>query len=122
MDAFYRTRCMVPDLQYALTLLTTVVSRPTADRAVVGAGRKSLSSDLALPFVAGRDDIRVVGLSAEHGILELSESARSLKIGDRLELVPGYADTSVVLHDELYGFRDGRLEVVWPIEARGKLR
>ncbi|HVU87422.1 MAG TPA: DSD1 family PLP-dependent enzyme [Pirellulales bacterium] len=122
MDAFYRKRCRIPDLQYALTVLTTVVSRPAPERAIIDAGRKSLSMELTMPLVAGRDDIRVKGLSAEHGTLELGPTARDLKIGDRLELIPGYADLTTVFHDELYGFRDGRLEVVWPIEARGKLR
>ena len=122
MDAFYRMRCQVPDLQYVLTLLVTIVSRPTPNRAIIDTGRKSLSMELAMPLVAGRDDIRVVSLSAEHGTLELGATARDLRIGDRLELVPGYADLTTVFHDELYGFRDGRLEVVWPIEARGKLR
>ena len=78
--------------------------------------------ELAMPLVAGRDDIRVKGLSAEHGTLELDDSARDLKIGDRLELIPGYADLTTVFHDEMYGFRDDRLDVIWPIEARGKLR
>jgi len=122
MDAFYRTRCRIPDLQYALTLLTTIVSRPAPDRAIIDAGRKSLNMELSLPLVAGRDDIRVKSLSAEHGTLELGPTARDLKIGDRLELIPGYADLTVALHDELYAFRNGRLEVVWAIEARGKLR
>ncbi|MEK6234395.1 MAG: alanine racemase [Planctomycetales bacterium] len=43
MDAHYRHNCQVPDLQYALTVLTTIVSRPTPDRAVIDAGRKTLS-------------------------------------------------------------------------------
>jgi len=122
MDAFYRTRCQITNLQYALTVLTTVVSRPAPDRAIIDAGRKSLSMELAMPLVAGRDDIRVKGLSAEHGTLELEPSARDLKIGDRLELIPGYADLTTVFHEEFYAFRDGRLEAIWPIEARGKLR
>ncbi len=122
MDAFYRNRCRIPDLQYALTVLTTVVSRPAPDRAIIDAGRKSLSMELSMPLVAGRDDIRVKGLSAEHGTLELGPTARDLKIGDRLELIPGYADLTTVFHEEIYAFRDGRLEVIWPIEARGKLR
>ncbi len=122
MDVFYRTRCRILDLQYALTVLTTVVSRPAPDRAIIDAGKKSLSTELAMPVVAGRSDIRIRGLSAEHGTLELGHTARDLRIGDRLELVPGYADLTTVFHEEMYGFRDGRIEVIWPIEARGKLR
>ncbi|HEY4310403.1 MAG TPA: DSD1 family PLP-dependent enzyme [Pirellulales bacterium] len=122
MDAFYRNRCQISDLAYAMTVLTTIVSRPTPDRAIIDAGRKSLSMELSMPIVAGRDDIRVKGLSAEHGTLELGPTARDLRIGDRLELIPGYADLTTVFHEEIYGLRDDRVEVVWPIEARGKLR
>ncbi|MBI2823194.1 MAG: DSD1 family PLP-dependent enzyme [Planctomycetia bacterium] len=122
MDAYYRNRCKVPDLQYAMTVLATVVSRPAADRAIIDAGRKTLNPELAMPLVAGYDDARVVSLSAEHGALELGPQSRGLRVGDRVELVPGYSDLTTVLHDEMHGFRDGRLEVVWPIEARGKLR
>ena len=42
--------------------------------------------------------------------------------GDKVELVVGYGDFTTVLHDEFYGFRNDRLEVVWPILARGKLQ
>jgi len=122
MDVYYRTRCQVPDLRYALTVLTTIISRPTSERAIIDSGRKTLSMELQMPEVAGREDIRVMGLNAEHGILELATSAQNLKIGDRLELVPGYGDLTCVMHDNLYGFRKGRLEVIWPIAARGKLQ
>jgi len=39
-----------------------------------------------------------------------------------VEFVSGYCDSTVCLHDELYGVRAGRLEVIWPILGRGKLR
>ena len=41
---------------------------------------------------------RVVSLSAEHGTLSLDPSAQDLKIGQRLELIPGYADLTTMLH------------------------
>ncbi len=122
MDAFYRKKCQVPDLGNALTIPVTVVSRPTPERAIIDAGRKTLNVEVETPLVLGRDDITVKRLSAEHGELELAPSAQGLKIGDRLSLVPGYADLTVVLHDKFHCFRDGRLEAVWPIEARGMLQ
>ncbi len=122
MDAYYRRRCMVAEFDFALKLLTTVVSRPARDRAIIDAGRKSQNAEVEKPFVHGREDIHVARLSAEHGWLELDPSAQDLRIGDRLELIPGYGDFTTVLHDELYGVRSGRLEVIWPILARGKIR
>lgn len=121
MDAFYRQKCGVPDLGYALTVLATVVSRPRPESAIIDAGRKTMNGENQPPMLLGRDDIRVVRLSAEHGELELAPSAQGLKIGDRLEIVPGYADMTTVLHDDFVCLRGGRVVEVWPIEGRGKL-
>lgn len=121
MDAYYRHKCQVPELNFALTVVATIVSRPAPGRAIIDAGRKTMHGDFQPPQVVGRDDLRIVRLSAEHGELALDPSAQHLKIGDRLELVPGYADLTTVLHDQFYCFRGGRLVDIWPIEARGKL-
>jgi D-serine deaminase-like pyridoxal phosphate-dependent protein len=121
MDAYYRHKCNVPDFDFALTVVVTVVSRPTPERAIIDAGRKTMHGDFQPPFVVGRPDIRVGRLSAEHGELELQSSARNLRIGDRLEIVPGYADLTTVLHNAYHCFRGGKLVDIWPIEGRGKL-
>lgn len=122
MDPYYRVKCQVKDLDYALTVLASVVSRPTLERAVLDSGRKTLNPDVAMPVVAGHDDAEVKRLSAEHCELRLGPGSQHLKIGDKVELVVGYGDFTTVLHDEFYGFRGDRLEVVWPILGRGKLQ
>ena len=122
MDAFYRHKCNVQEFQYALTILTTIVSRPAPDRAIIDAGRKTMNAEVHMPHVLGREDIHIVSLSAEHGKLQLDESARNLNIGDRLELIPGYGDLTTVLHDRFYACRGDRVEAVWPLTARGKLQ
>ena len=43
-------------------------------------------------------------------------------VGDKQEFVVGYSDTTVNLHDELVGTRNGKVEVVWSILGRGKLK
>ncbi|MBL9091773.1 MAG: DSD1 family PLP-dependent enzyme [Planctomycetaceae bacterium] len=121
MDHFYRHKCRVPDLQYALTVPVTIVSRPTPSRAIIDAGRKTLNVEVCTPEVLGRDDIAVKRLSAEHGELELAPSAQNLKVGDRLTIVPGYADLTVALHDKFYCVRGGKLVDIWPVEARGRV-
>jgi D-serine deaminase-like pyridoxal phosphate-dependent protein len=121
MDPFYRNDCQVADLEYALTVLATVVSRPTLERAVLDSGRKTMNPDVALPVVVGYPDAKIKRLSAEHCELDLGPGAQDLKIGDKVELVVGYGDFTTVLHDEFHGFRGNRLEVVWPILGRGKL-
>lgn len=121
-DAFYRYVCRVPQFEYALTVLTTVVGRPAPDRAIIDAGRKTVNQELHKPLVRDREDITVESLSAEHGKLRLAPSAQDLRIGDRLELIPGYGDLTTVLHDRFYAFRGDRLEAVWPLEGRGRVQ
>ena len=122
MDEFYRQRCQVRDLQFALTVMTTVVSRPAPDRAIIDAGRKTLNMELVMPTVRDRPGIEVVSLSAEHGTLRLAPEAQDLAIGDRLELIPGYGDLTTVLHDAFHAFRGEHLGAIWPLDARGKLQ
>lgn len=121
-DPFYLQGCNVSGLDSALTVLATVVSRPTLDRAVLDSGRKTLNPDVQLPIVKGWPDATVKRLSAEHCELTLGPQSQNLKIGDKVELIVGYADFTTPLHDHFYGFRDERLEVVWPILGRGKLQ
>jgi len=121
MDAFYRYQCHLENFRFALTILVTVVSRPAPDRAIIDAGRKTMNMEIAMPLVMGRDDITVDRLSAEHGILKLGPAARDLKIGDRLELIPGYGDLTTVLHNQFFVLQDDKLVDIWPLTARGKL-
>ncbi len=120
MDLFYRNKCQVAAQEFALTVLATVTSRPAPDRAVIDAGRKTMNLELYMPEVRGRSDLKLRSLSAEHGVLEVL-SGPGPAIGDRIELIPGYGDFTTVLHDRMYGFRAGRLEVIWPLDARGRL-
>lgn len=115
MDVFYLEDCGVIGLENALTLLTTVVARPTPERAIVDAGRKALNVEIAMPRVCARPGVAFERMSAEHGQLSVSAGAAPLMIGDRLEVVPGYADLTVFLHDRFYGFRDGRLTEILSI-------
>jgi D-serine deaminase-like pyridoxal phosphate-dependent protein len=110
------------DREYALTVLSTVTSRPTPTRIVTDAGRKTMQRDIAIPKPKDLAGVISVGLSAEHGQIELDAPNDDITVGDTLEWIVGYGDTTICLHDELYGTRGGRVEVVWPILARGKLR
>lgn len=115
MDVFYRDHCGVTGLDDALTLVTTVVGRPAPTRAIVDAGRKALNVEIAMPRVRERPGVEFERMSAEHGQLRIEPGAAPLAVGDRLDVVPGYADLTVVLHDRFYGFRGGQLVEVLPI-------
>ena len=121
-DPMYRNHMGVEGHDYALTVLATVASRPTLDRAVLDSGRKTVNPDAHMPILKGYPDAEVTALSAEHCAVKLGPESQDLKIGDKVELIVGYADFTTVLHDHFYAFRDEHLEAVWSIAGRGKLQ
>ncbi len=121
-DPFYLQQCGLAGHDSALTVLATVVSRPSLTRAVLDSGKKTLYADLQLPVVKDFPDAKVQSLSAEHCLVELGPESQDWTIGDKVELFVGYADLTTVLHDRFYGIRDGIVETVWPILGRGKLQ
>jgi 3-hydroxy-D-aspartate aldolase len=110
------------DFAHSLFVLATVMSVPAPDRAIVDAGLKSYSAEKGPPWVHGRDDIQVTGVSDEHGRLQLGSAAERLCIGDKVLLIPGHCDPTINLHDWYVGVRGGRVEALWPITARGASR
>jgi D-serine deaminase-like pyridoxal phosphate-dependent protein len=119
-DMHYRTHYHV-DFPFALTVLATVTSRPTPARIVLDAGKKTMSGDAAMPEPIGLPATKAVKLSAEHSTIELDLPSERPKIGDRVEFVVGYSDTTVHLHEQMIGMRNGRVEAVWRIAGRGKI-
>ena len=102
----------------ALFILTSVMSHAKADKAIVDAGLKAQSVDSGLPVIFGRTDVTYVKCSDEHGVID--DPAGVLKVNDKLRLVPGHCDPTCNVHDWYVGVRGGKVEVVWPVSARGK--
>ncbi|MFN4155504.1 MAG: 3-hydroxy-D-aspartate aldolase BhcC [Paracoccaceae bacterium] len=102
----------------ALFILTSVMSHAKADKAIVDAGLKAQSVDSGLPVIFGRTDVKYVKCSDEHGVVD--DPAGVLKVNDKLRLVPGHCDPTCNVHDWYVGVRGGKVEVVWPVSARGK--
>ena len=102
----------------ALFILTSVMSHAKSDKAIVDAGLKAQSVDSGLPVVFGRTDVKYVKCSDEHGVVE--DLGSVLKVNDKLRLVPGHCDPTCNVHDWYVGVRGGKVEVVWPVSARGK--
>jgi D-serine deaminase-like pyridoxal phosphate-dependent protein len=119
MDTTYR-KLKGLDFGLALSLLTTVISRPTKDRVVVDAGMKAITREFGMPEVKGIRDLELQKLSEEHGTLKSTASEQRPKIGDKIELYPSHCCTTVNLHDIAYGVRKGRVESTWRIEGRGR--
>jgi len=108
----------------ALTVHTTVISAPTDDRVVVDAGSKTISMDIdgRQPLPKNRDDLEYYRYSEEHGYVDTGDCNEQLAVGDRLELIIPHVCTTVNLHDTIVGVRDGRVEAVWEVAGRGKVR
>jgi 3-hydroxy-D-aspartate aldolase len=102
----------------ALFILTSVMSHAKADKAIVDAGLKAQSVDSGLPVIFGRDDVEYVKCSDEHGVVADPDGV--LKVNDTLRLVPGHCDPTCNVHDWYVGVRNGRVEALWPVSARGK--
>lgn len=102
----------------ALFILTSVMSHAKADKAICDAGLKAQSVDSGLPFIYGRDDVKYIKCSDEHGVIE--DIAGVLKINEKLRLVPGHCDPTCNVHDWYVGVRNGKVETLWPVSARGK--
>ncbi len=102
----------------ALFILTSVMSHAKADKAICDAGLKAQSVDSGLPFIFGRDDVKYIKCSDEHGVIDDPKAV--LKINEKLRLVPGHCDPTCNVHDWYVGVRNGVVEVVWPVSARGK--
>jgi D-serine deaminase-like pyridoxal phosphate-dependent protein len=119
MDARYSAQMGDEPFGPALGLLTTCISRPAADRAVVDAGQKTVSVDYGAPPVKGRPGLTYVAGRGgdEHGVVLCAGD--DLRPGERVELYPSHGCTTFNLHNWLYGVRGGYVEVVWNIAARG---
>ncbi len=102
----------------ALFILTSVMSHAKPHLAVVDAGLKAQSVDSGLPFVYGRSDVKYIKCSDEHGVVE--DNGGVLKINEKLRLVPGHCDPTCNVHDWYVGVRNGKVETLWPVSARGK--
>lgn len=106
------------DFEQAITVLTTVISRPEKGRAVTDAGKKSLSTDEGLP-VSKVPGIVVSKLNEEHGHLAIENPDHDLSIGDKIEIIPSHGCTTILLFDRYVIIRNDYVESVIEIHARG---
>ncbi|MCE8522034.1 DSD1 family PLP-dependent enzyme [Ruegeria pomeroyi] len=102
----------------AFFILTSVMSHAKPDKAICDAGLKAQSVDSGLPFIYGRDDVEYVKCSDEHGVI--ADPKGVLKVNEKLKLVPGHCDPTANVHDWYVGVRNGKVECVWPVSARGR--
>ncbi len=121
MDAMHRAHR--PQFANAARVMSCVTSLPEAGNVITDAGRKAIGADRGDPHVDGLRGARVRSLSAEHGGVDVDPTADlGLRLGDRVWFVPWDVAACVNLHDYIHAVRDGRLEAVWELPARGRYR
>jgi len=112
--------------QCAMRVRATVVSRPTDDRGVLDAGSKVLTSDLyhmkGYGHVMEYPEAHVAHLSEEHAVVDFSGCAERPRVGEVVSVVPNHCCVVTNMVDEVYGVRNGVVETVWPVAARGRVR
>jgi D-serine deaminase-like pyridoxal phosphate-dependent protein len=106
------------EFEHSLFVLATVMSVPAPDRVIVDAGLKSFSMEKGPPWVHGRPGLEAYGVSDEHARIRVA-GVPAPGLGERLMLIPGHCDPTINLHDWYVGIRNGRVEALWPIAARG---
>jgi 3-hydroxy-D-aspartate aldolase len=109
------------DFDCALTVLATVISRPIPERVVVNTGWKAITQEFGMPSLKDNEDSKLYHMSEEHAMIRVDPTSK-IDVGDKLELIPSHCCTTVNLHDQYYGVRKGKVEVIWPVLARGKFQ
>jgi D-serine deaminase-like pyridoxal phosphate-dependent protein len=112
---------LLTDFDMALTVAATVVSVPTADRAMVDAGLKAFSTDKPFPPVAvERPGVSYEFAGDEHGRLTVTDPSRAPRLAERIEFFPPHCDPTFNLYDRVYVVRGQDVDSVWEISARGR--
>lgn len=112
----------------AMRVLMTVVSRPTAERAILDGGSKTLSADRLLRredsygTILEYPDATIYAYSEEHANVGLSRCTRKPAIGERVTVIPNHCCVVSNLHDEIVAVRGGEVEHTWRVQARGLVR
>jgi D-serine deaminase-like pyridoxal phosphate-dependent protein len=109
------------EFEMALTVIATVVSVPTGERAMVDAGLKAFSTDKPFPpEPVERPGIEYGFAGDEHGRLTVVDRQRPVRLGERIEFFPPHCDPTFNLYDRVWCVRGGKVEAVWDIAARGR--
>lgn len=110
----------------AMRIVATVVSRPTPDRAIIDGGSKTFTNDPTSEggygYFPDYPEAVTYAQSEEHGHVDLSKCARKPEIGERVQVIVNHACGTTNLHNEVVAHRQGRVEAIWPVAARGLLR
>jgi D-serine deaminase-like pyridoxal phosphate-dependent protein len=110
----------------AETVLATVVSTPTPERALIDAGSKALTSDLlgleGYGVVRELNDALVYNVNEEHGYLDISKSSKKPKVGEQIKIIMNHTCPVNNLFDKVMFVRGNEVLGSVPVDARGKVQ
>ncbi|MGQ9907338.1 MAG: alanine racemase [Candidatus Flexifilum sp.] len=112
----------------AMAVRSTVVSRPNDDRGILDAGSKTLTPetiDGGYGYLVEYPQARIYRLNEEHAYVDFSACPDRPDVGDIVHIIPVHTCVTTNMHDQIYGvrggWRDGAVEQIWPVAARGKV-
>jgi D-serine deaminase-like pyridoxal phosphate-dependent protein len=111
----------------AMSVLVTVVTDACPGVVTVDGGSKTFTNDNVARDVSNGycleyPRLTLARMNEEHGIVALNDSPTRPKVGEKVRIIPNHACGTTNLHDIVAGHRNGRVEVIWPISARGTIR
>lgn len=115
----------------AATVLTTVISLPTDERVITDVGAKGLtaqtrnkgfSATKGLGLIKGKPDVSLFKVFDEHAIIYNKEFHDSVKVGEKIEIIPNHICPVVNLHEVAYVISNGEIVDEIFIDCRGKLK
>lgn len=110
------------DFLPSLTVVTTVLNTHHDGIATTDAGQKALTIHKPDPIVVGETGISYRTWGDEFGRLAYDDPSRTYRVGEKLEVIVPHCDPVVNLYDQIYATRNGLVEEIWPVAARGGVR
>jgi 3-hydroxy-D-aspartate aldolase len=108
------------DFEPSLFVLATAISQPQSRLITMDAGIKCLATDTSHPEFRDIEGVVYHFGGDEHGIVQLNNPSKEIKLGDRLPIITPHCDPTVNLFDYYYPHRAGEVNEIWPISARGR--
>jgi D-serine deaminase-like pyridoxal phosphate-dependent protein len=115
-----KNETVMDDFAPSLTVMTTILNNNYPGSLTTDSGTKALTLNKPNAMVIGEPGFNYIAGSDEYGTITFEKSNKSYKPGDKLEVIVPHCDPVVNLYDSMYGIRNGKVESVLPILARGK--
>lgn len=118
MDWYYGE--IRPEFKQAMTILTTICSRPRPGVAIVDVGVKGVGAEFGPPKLKDVVMYELGRFASEEHTSWLIPDADAA-VGDKIEMIPSHGCTTANLYREMVVHKDGTIIDIWPIEGSGKL-